>query len=104
MIGIMNIKLDKIRSENNKLSRKYKNVNEEKMMYQETSERLLIDLKKNEVEMSIMQSQITAAISKPSFNLEPFSNFLRQQGYPEEHSASQWLDWRSGEEDSRIQH
>lgn len=64
MIGIMNIKIEKVQSENNKISRRYKNMSEEKQMYQETNERLLVELKKYELQTNIMQQQINANLSK----------------------------------------
>lgn len=60
----MNIKIEKVQSENNKISRRYKNMSEEKQMYQETNERLLVELKKYELQTNIMQQQINANLSK----------------------------------------
>lgn len=64
MIGIMNVKLDKIKAANDKLTRGNKNLREEKTMYEDANQKLLVESKKKEVEAAMLDNQLQASISK----------------------------------------
>lgn len=71
VIGIMNVKLEKIKSANNKLTRSNKNLREEKEMHEGANQKLLVETKKKEVEKNMLNNQLQASISK-NFNINFF--------------------------------
>lgn len=72
-------------------------MSEEKQMYQETNERLLVELKKYELQTNIMQQQINANLSKiiSSQTQELDSSNLQQ--------IIQQLNMQVGEKEKRLQ-
>ena len=84
MIGIMNIKLNKLKTRNDKLTRSNKNLKEEREMFMDSNQRLVGVNKKKEVEVNLLTSQLNMSMGKKTYQNSPLTpqSPQKEQKYP----------------------